>query len=136
MVLGAADEANRERAVLRLLDYGFKHFEALEVLNQQGGVAQAEVYYGEADAVLLKPAKPVHIVLPRGGRERLITELQRAPWFAAPVTIGQPMGVASMSIDQTPLIDVPLVAMSDIKEAGLMKQISDKLALTFDAWFN
>jgi len=70
--------------------------------------------------------------VPRGRESDLVTELQYSPYFDAPVEVGQAMGVASLSLDGQPIVDVPLIAMSAIKPGGWWKRFSDSIKRRFD----
>lgn len=129
VVLGSSDERTREAQVLGLLNYGFTAYEPVSVLDQQGGVASSVVYYGENDEVLLQPAAPVNIVLPRGKEADLQIDMQISPYYEAPIQAGQSMGVASLSLDGQNLADIPLVAMSSIQQGGIFKRMSDSVRL-------
>jgi len=129
VVLGSSDEKSREHAVQSLLDYAFAAYEPVQMLGQQGGVATANVYLGEVDEVLLQAQSPVNLVVPAGREKDVVTELQYSPYFRAPIEIGQSMGVATLTLDNKRLADVPLVAMSGIKKGGLWKRFADDLRL-------
>lgn len=131
VVLGAKGEREREQAVLSLLNYAFSAYKPLSMLDKQGGLASASVYGGEVDEVRLQAVHSANIVVPKGRESDIVTELQFSPYFEAPVKLGQPMGVASLSLDGQSLIDVPLVAMSEIKEGSLWKRFIDTIKLRF-----
>ena len=127
VVMGTESERVREAQISKLLDFGFNGFEVTEVLQDQTGVAQAVVYGGQTDVVRLKPQNPVYVALPRGRLNDLDIRFQMAPEFEAPIQISQSMGVASLYLDGELLQDVPLVAMSEIPEGGLLKRLFDSI---------
>ncbi len=129
VVLGSSDQSTRERQVLSLLNYGFAAYEPLSVLDEQGGVASARVYYGENDEILLRPPEPVNIVVPRGQEENLQIDLQMSPHYEAPIQAGETMGIASLTLNGELLGDIPLIAMSSIEEGGLWKRLTDSISL-------
>ena len=129
VVLGSSDERKREQAVQSLLDFAFAAYEPIQMLGQQGGLATAQVYLGEADEVLLQVQKPVNLVVPAGREKDVVTELQYSPYFRAPIEIGQPMGVATLTLDNKQLADVPLVSMSSIKKGSIWKRFKDDISL-------
>lgn len=131
VVLGSENERVRERQVLSLLNYGFAAYKPLKLLDEQGGLASAPVYGGEVDEVRLQAAKAVSIVVPSGREGDVETDLRYSPYFEAPIEVGQAMGVASLSLDGKPLMDVPLISMSAIKKGGWWKRFSDAVTLWF-----
>ncbi|MDG1905121.1 MAG: D-alanyl-D-alanine carboxypeptidase [Arenicella sp.] len=136
VVMGTESEALREQAVTELLEYGFDAFDAGEVLSGQGGVAQARVYGGETDQVLLKPISPVYVAVPRGRLADIEVRLKMAPSFDAPIQLKQSMGVAALYLDGNPLLDVPLVAMSEIPEGGFLKRVTDTISRSIGGLFD
>lgn len=129
VVLGAANEKEREKSVLSLLRHAYLAYEAKELFTQQGGVTEVPVYKGEVESVYLKSTEPVHIVLPVGTADDINTELQISPYYEAPIAFGQPMGVASVTLQDQHLVDVPLVSMSDIDQGGLWLRLLDSFKL-------
>ncbi len=129
VVLGAKSVSAREAAVLELLNYGFNYFDATEKLNQQGGLKSVKVYGGEADEVLLQSMAPANLVVPKGRQADVEVTLHHSPYFEAPIEVGQPMGLAQLTLDGKTLIEVPLVATSEIKLAGWWKRMMDSIKL-------
>jgi len=131
VVLGAKGEREREAEVLRLLNYAFAAYQAMHLLDEQGGLVSAKVYGGEVDEVRLQAVKAVNIIVPQGRESDIVTELQYSPYFEAPISAGQRMGIASLSLDGENIIDVPLIATSTIKEGGWWKRLVDSIVLRF-----
>ncbi len=129
VVMGAADESAREDAVQALLNYAFAAYQSISVLDQQGGVAEVPVYSGDADIVRLKAAGPALVVVPTGRESDLEIHWQLKPYYRAPVSLGQAMGVAHILLDRQPIAEIPLVAVSDIKQGGWWKQMTDSVEL-------
>jgi D-alanyl-D-alanine carboxypeptidase (penicillin-binding protein 5/6) len=129
VVLGAKSERSREAAVLELLNYGFNYFDAREELAQQGGLTSVTVYGGDADTVLLQAASPANIVIPKGRDSEVVVTLHHSPYFEAPISVGQPMGLAQLELDGITIIEVPLVATSEIKQAAWWKRVIDSIKL-------
>ena len=131
VVLGSKDQATREAQVLSLLNYAFAAYQPLSILDEQGGVMSADVYYGEVDQIRLQPLNPVNIVVPQGRNDDVQIDYQISPYFEAPLEVGQSVGVASLSLDGKLLMDVPLVAMSSIEKGGLWKRFKDSIRLSW-----
>jgi len=131
VVMGAESISSREAAVLELLNYGFNYFDATEELDQQGGLTSAKVYGGEANEVLLQAAEPANIVVPKGRKDDVQLTLHHSPYFEAPIKLGQSMGLAQLTLDGKTIIEVPLVATSEIKSAGWWKRTMDSIKLSF-----
>ena len=129
VVLGSTDERTRERSVLDLLNYGFAAFRPVRKLDQQGGLTSAQVFSGEVDEVLLQAETAINLVVPAGREDDVKTDIQISPYYEAPIESGQPMGIATLTLDGKVLADVPLVAMSSIKQGSLWKRFVDGIKL-------
>ena len=134
VVLGSQSEKSREQAVMSLLNYAFSAFEPMQILNQQGGVTSVEVFKGNVDSLRLQTRGAVNIVVPRGRKEDIAMEFNLNRYFVAPIEVGNAMGVASVSLDNQVIADVPLVAMSSIKEGGFWKKFKDGIRLQYREW--
>lgn len=129
VVLGSSNERTREAAVLTLLSFAYAAYKPVRLLDQQGGLAAAKVYFGEVDEVLLQAESQLDIVVPRGREADVVIDLQYSPYYEAPIAVGQAMGIARLSLDGKSLADVPIIAMSSIKSSGLWKRLNDSVSL-------
>lgn len=129
VVLGAKNEKTREQAVMTLLDFAFAAFRPVAALDQQGGVATAKIYYGEENEVLLKPESVAKFVVPTGKEKAIKVDYQLSPYYEAPITMGQKMGVATISLAGKDVLSVPLVAMNEVQQGGFWKRLSDRIKL-------
>jgi D-alanyl-D-alanine carboxypeptidase (penicillin-binding protein 5/6) len=129
VVLGAESIRARETAVLNLLNYAYAAYSPITMLDQQGGIAGAPVYGGEVELVRLQSAKVASIVVPAGRGDDVEMDLQYSPYFEAPISVGQSMGLVTLTLDGNHLADVPLVSMSAIKRGGVWKRFTDSIKL-------
>lgn len=132
VVLGAADERSREQAVLSLLNYAFAAYHPVAVLDQQGGVTEVPVYGGEADSVRLQAQGSATVVVPVGREQDIAIQYQTSPYYQAPIRVGQAMGLANVLLDRKLIADVPLVAMSEIRQGSWWKRLLDTVRLKFE----
>jgi D-alanyl-D-alanine carboxypeptidase (penicillin-binding protein 5/6) len=136
VVLGTESEKVRADLVLRLLRQGFAEYQSVDVLDSQSGVMNAQVFKGEVDQISLKPKSPVSVVVPQGRYDDIEFDYKVSPYFEAPISLQQPMGLVSVSLDGKVLKEVPLVAMSQIAQAGLIKQLKDTIRLKWHTLIN
>ena len=129
VVLGAESVKARETAVLNLLNYAYAAYSPVTMLDQQGGIVSAPVYGGEVDQVRLQAAQYASIVVPAGRSEDVIMDLQYSPHFEAPISVGQSMGLVTLTLDGKHLTDVPLISMSAIKRGSVWKRFADSIKL-------
>jgi len=131
VVLGSQSERSRERQVQALLNFGFAAYDPVTMLNAKEGVASVRVFGGEIEQTQLKTSAPVNVVVPKGRQKDIELTLQHSPYFEAPISAGQSMGIASLSLDGKILAEVPLVAASEIVQAGWWKRMVDSVKQGF-----
>lgn len=134
VVLGSEGEREREQAVLSLINFAYAAYQPGKLLDQQEGIASVDVYGGEADQVRLQATNAANVVVPKGRLEDIKTELLVSPYFEAPIEVGQPMGIASLTLDGEPLLDIPLISMSTIANGSWWKRIKDSIRLRWRNW--
>ncbi len=129
VVLGTESPAAREKAVLSLLNYGFRNFEPVSMLNEQGGLTSIKMYGGDAEEVRLQVAKSANIVVPIGRAADIQQVIEHPPYLEAPIEVGAAAGIVRLNLDGREVFSTPLIAMSTIKEAGWWKGLMDSIKL-------
>ncbi|WP_293000926.1 D-alanyl-D-alanine carboxypeptidase family protein [Nevskia sp.] len=128
-VMGAPSWAYREQASLELLNYGFRFFETASLFGATAPVGSLKVYKGTADTVQIGTLEPLKLTLPRGAKESLQIQQQIDPRAIAPLTAGQKLGTATISIDGKPLKTIDLVALTDVPSGGFWRRLIDQIKL-------
>lgn len=135
VVMGTKDDNARMDESQKLLSYGFRHYESRELYAADVVLKQAEIFYGETDTIDLGIAKPALVTFPRGHYEDLVVELETPKILEAPYALGAEVGMLRVSIEGRKLLEVPLVALSEVPEAGAISQFFDFVYLFFDGLF-
>lgn len=128
-VMGAKSWAYREQASLELLNYGFRFFETATLYGPDKPAAEQRVYKGASEKVVIGTLEAVAIAMPRGTQEKLEVTTQIDTPIVAPLTQGQPLGTATISLEGKVLKTVPLVAMSDVAVGGFFHRLFDTIRL-------
>lgn len=129
VVLGADSSDAREAAVQDLLNYAFAAFQPVPVLQQQGGVTEVPVYFGESQSVRLRTSEPATVVVAAGREHDLQYQFQTQPYYSAPIALDQAMGSAAILLDDELLASVPLQALSAVAAGSWWKRFSDDIRL-------
>ena len=135
VVMGANNDAHRVQESQMLLSYGFRFFETKRLYEADAPLESAEVWYGQADAVELGVAAPVTVTFPRGHYEQVAVEMTLPEVIEAPIQAGDELGELNVSLDEETLYSGPLIALSDVAEAGVFAQLGDFLTLLFRRMF-
>jgi D-alanyl-D-alanine carboxypeptidase (penicillin-binding protein 5/6) len=73
----------------------------------------------------------VTLTFPRGSQKKLAANILIDEQIEAPIYQGQELGRLQVTLNEETLIDVPLVAQTDISEAGIMSRLFDWIVLFF-----
>lgn len=101
----AADRAEESR---KLLDWGFRSFDARTLFQPDEIVGQAKVYGGAQGEVALVAEKPVKVFAARGSGEKLSAKIVYQGPLVAPVAQGVEVGRLKIWRGQSQVLDVPL----------------------------
>ena len=129
IVLGTASENDRANEAQKLLNWGYTAFEAVKLFDAGQAVATPKVWKGTESTVKLGRFEPIVVTLPAGSASRLKTSISRADPLMAPLGKGQQAGVLKVAVGEQALLDVPLVALEEVAQAGLIGRTWDALRL-------
>jgi serine-type D-Ala-D-Ala carboxypeptidase (penicillin-binding protein 5/6) len=127
VINGATTSKDRMNEGRKLLDFGFRAFEAQELFPEGTIVAQASVYGGEKAYVDLRAAEPIRVMTQRGARERLSAKLVYEGPLRPPVTAGTKVGVLRVYEGEAQILEVPLFTAEAVGQGGLTRQARDAL---------
>ena len=129
IVLGAVSENDRANEAQKLLNWGYTAFEAVKLFDANQPVATPKVWKGAESTVKLGRFEPIVVAPPAGSAARLKTSISRADPLMAPLGKGQQAGVLKISVAEQPMLDVPLLALEEVAQAGLIGRTWDAVRL-------
>lgn len=131
VVLGAASEQEREIAVEKLLNWGFRFHENLRMDIAGSPHETQRIWQGQKKHVRLR-TPPTSISIPVGEAKRIETEFDIPTPLLAPVNAGQQVGVLRVTYDGQPHREIPIIADETIEEGSFLVKTLDSLVI----WFN
>ena len=108
VVMGSETSKDRFSACKSLLDYGFANFSLYTPALQEG--AAVPVKLGQEDSVGAVPAGETAILVDKGQRNAIESEIKLEQSVTAPVSQGQRLGTLTIRCGEQTLAQVPLVA--------------------------
>jgi serine-type D-Ala-D-Ala carboxypeptidase (penicillin-binding protein 5/6) len=129
--LGARSDAQRMQDALKLLNYGFEHFDSVRLYRAQQPVKVAKLYRGTRTLVSMGFTQDFYLLTERGSAARVKAEVITEEPIIAPVNRGQRIGTLRLSLDGKPLGDFPLLALHDVSVAGILGRGWDSIRLFF-----
>lgn len=129
IVLGASSENARATETQKLLNWGYSAFDAIKLFDANQAVVSPNVWKGRGNQVKLGRFSPIVVAVPSGAAGRIQTQVARPEPLVAPLNRGQIVGALQVSLDQKPLVDVPLQVLETVEQAGFLGRAWDAVRL-------
>jgi len=129
IVLGASSENARAAESQKLLNWGYTAFDVVKLFEGNQAVVSPNVWKGRHNMVKLGRPQAIVVAVPAGAVHRIQTQVARPEPLVAPLLKGQVVGALKVSVDQQPLIDVPLTVLETVDQAGVMGRAWDAVRL-------
>ena len=129
IVLGASSENARATESQKLLNWGYTAFDAVKLFDANQAVVTPNVWKGRGSQVKLGRLAPIVVAVPAGAAGRIQTQVARPEPLVAPLSRGQVVGALKVTLDQKPLVDVPLLALDGVEQASFVGRAWDSLRL-------
>jgi len=120
VVLGAPSIQDRDEDIRALLNWGFRQYEAKEVVDAGEPLSRLYVAKGAVDSVDVVAAHDLHVTVPRGSEVRPARRLVLPDRLLAPLDAGQVVG--------------QVVIMIDGEEAGRVDAVAQAAVPRGSAW--
>ena len=132
VVLGTASDSVRAQESLKLLNYGFQFYDAVQLYAKNQTVSSLKVWKGQEAIVKAGFLDDFILAVPKGYGAKVKAELVSQQPLIAPVALGQVVGTMKVSIDGKPYGDYPVVAIEAVPVAGFFGRLIDTIRM----WFN
>jgi D-alanyl-D-alanine carboxypeptidase (penicillin-binding protein 5/6) len=129
IVLGASSENARANESQKLLNWGYTAFEAVKLFDANQAVVTPQVWKGKSANVGLGQSRAIVVAVPVGAGSKLTTQVVRQDPLVAPFVKAQVLGTLKISSAGQSLMEVPLVALQAVEQAGVFGRAWDALRL-------
>jgi D-alanyl-D-alanine carboxypeptidase (penicillin-binding protein 5/6) len=116
------DRANEAR---KLLEWGFRGFEARMLFAEGETIGEAKLYGGEEGRVPLVSERPIRLLVPRGSTEKLTARVVYKGPVRAPVEKGQAIGKLKVWRGDNLTLEVPLQAGASVGVGNMAQRAFD-----------
>ncbi len=124
MVLaGLTSTSQRTAESVRFIEWGFRAWTAKPLFAKDKRVETAEVQLGDADTVGLVAPRNLSVTLPGGAAGNMTVKVVYDGPVKAPIKAGQHIADLVVTTPDTPPQSMPLVAESDVGEAGFFGRL-------------
>jgi D-alanyl-D-alanine carboxypeptidase (penicillin-binding protein 5/6) len=136
VVLGTKSDNARASETQKLLAYGFRYFETVDLYKANTEVTKSRVWSGKSPEVVLGLAKDIRMSLPRGRINDVKANVHVNETITAPIAAGQELGKLTIELDGKVINTQPLIAMQPVEEASFFVRMWDKVKLFFRGLFS
>ncbi|GJD63524.1 D-alanyl-D-alanine carboxypeptidase family protein [Methylobacterium frigidaeris] len=135
VVSGLKTARDRAAESRKLIEWGFRAFEARQVFAAGEAVAEAETFGGEKGRVPLVTKKPVRLLLPRGNSDRLVARATYQGPLTAPVEEGREVGRLKVTRGEQVVLDMPLYTAESVPAGTMTQRALDAALEVGTGWF-
>ena len=129
ILLGASSANARATESQKLLNWGYTAFDAIKLFDGGHAVVSPNVWKGRSNTLKLGRLQPIVVSVPAGSASRLQTQVARPEPLVAPFQRGQTIGSLKVTLNQQPLVDVPLQVLETVEQAGFIGRAWDTVRL-------
>lgn len=129
VVNGLPSEKARAQEGARLLEWGLKGFENIDIFASGETMDNAAVIMGKAKQVPLVTDTDLKISLPKAGKKELKVDIEYEGPLEAPIKAGDQIGKIMVQIPNMKTTEFPLYAGDNIERLGLVSGVIQKLKL-------
>jgi D-alanyl-D-alanine carboxypeptidase (penicillin-binding protein 5/6) len=125
VVAGAKTAKDRAEEARKLLEWGFKGFEARLLFAEGETVADAKVYGGSSGRVPVTGKGAIRLLVPKGSTEHIVASMTYVGPVKAPVRKGQNIGTLQVRRNGSLTLEVPLQAAESVEVGSTTQRAFD-----------
>jgi D-alanyl-D-alanine carboxypeptidase (penicillin-binding protein 5/6) len=125
VVNGLDDPDDRASEAKKMLEWGFRNFEARTLFAAQQPVGYAKVFGGESRSVKLASPEPIKVMVQKNGTDKLIARVIYSGPVRAPIEAGQPVGVVRVWRGTNVAMEAPVFAAEPVGKGSTMRRAID-----------
>jgi D-alanyl-D-alanine carboxypeptidase (penicillin-binding protein 5/6) len=125
VVNGLDDPDDRVTEAKKLLEWGFRNFEARTLFAAQQPVGYAKVFGGESRSVKLASPEPVKVMVQKNGSDKLIARIVYNGPVPAPIEPGQRVGFVKVWRGANVAVEAPVYAAESVATGSTVRRAID-----------
>lgn len=131
---GMASENERAEEARRILDWGMRAFEKINLFDDGETIGEAKVFGGSQSGVRLTANGPLSIFVPITNRDRMIARIVYQGPVVAPVEAGTQIGALKVWIGDTLSQETPLFAAETVDKGRLHQRAMGAIEELLIGW--
>jgi D-alanyl-D-alanine carboxypeptidase (penicillin-binding protein 5/6) len=125
VVNGLEDPDDRASEAKKMLEWGFRNFEARALFAARQPIGYAKVFGGESRSVKLVSPKPIEVMVHKNGIDKLIARLVYSGPVRAPVESGQQIGIVRVWRAGNIAMEAPVYAGESVGMGSTIRRAID-----------
>src|ERR1700688_1351445 len=125
VVNGLEDPDDRATEAKKMLEWGFRNFEARTLFAPEQPVGYAKVFGGDSRTVRLSSPDPIKVMVQKNGNDKLIARVVYTGPVRAPVQSGQQVGVVRVWRGANIAMEAPVYAADAVAAGSTMRRAID-----------
>ena len=125
VVNGLEDSEDRASEAKKMLEWGFRNFEARTLFAAQQPVGYAKVFGGDSRSVKLANPEPIKVMVQKNGTDKLIARVVYNGPVRAPIEPGQRIGVVKVWRGGNLAVEAPVYAAEPVGTGSTMRRAID-----------
>jgi D-alanyl-D-alanine carboxypeptidase (penicillin-binding protein 5/6) len=124
-VNGLEDPDDRASEAKKMLEWGFRNFEARTLFAARQPVGYAKVFDGDSRSVKLTSPKPIEVMVQKNGSDKLIARIVYNGPVRAPIEPGQQVGVVKVWRGGNIAVEAPVYAAESVGVGSTIRRAID-----------
>jgi D-alanyl-D-alanine carboxypeptidase (penicillin-binding protein 5/6) len=125
VVNGLDDPDDRASEAKKMLEWGYRNFEARTLFAAGQPVGYAKVFGGESRSVKLASPEPIKVMVQKNGADKLIARVVYNGPVRAPIAAGQPVGVVRVWRGTNIAMEAPVFAAEAVDKGSTIRRAID-----------
>ena len=125
VINGLEDPEDRATEAKKMLEWGFRNFEARALFAAQQPLGYAKVFGGDSRSVKLVSPKPIEVMVQKSGGDKLIARVVYSGPVRAPIESGQQVGVVRVWRGANIAMEAPVYAADAVAVGSTMRRAID-----------
>jgi D-alanyl-D-alanine carboxypeptidase (penicillin-binding protein 5/6) len=123
VINGVGSATDRAQESERILEWGFREFDAYALLDAGETVTDAEVWLGDQSTVPLVLADELRITMSRDARREMVVKAVYEGPIPAPIAQGTQVATLVIEAPGMPTVERPLLAGNDVGELSMFSRV-------------
>jgi serine-type D-Ala-D-Ala carboxypeptidase (penicillin-binding protein 5/6) len=122
---GLDDSDDRVSEAKKMLEWGFRNFEARTLFAADQPVGFAKVFGGDSRSVRLASSAPIKVMVQKNGTDKLIARIVYNGPVRAPIAVGQQVGLVKIWRGPNIAVEAPVYAAEAVGAGSTMRRAID-----------